>query len=142
MGKITKYMMVMIGLVLLFHFTGLLTQCDEDGLCKTKTPNSALLAFVLDVESIRTSEVYNQVILAIQAIAIVGGVLAGFAINRVELAAIITFTLFAMNLLIDFVYIFVITSQNLNPVFAILLIGPMLAVFVMSMLEWFRGIST
>jgi len=40
MGKLTTYVVVITGLMLLFHFTGLVVQCDADAFCENTTPNS------------------------------------------------------------------------------------------------------
>ncbi len=130
MGKLTKYIIIMSGLVLLFYFSGLLDQ----------TAHSTLLNLLLDPVGLQNTSWVVKAIAAIEGIAVVG-VIVGVAIaGRLELAVLAGFVAFAFNLFWDFVEVFsVIASANL--VIAILFFSPILLLYVVTILEWWRGVN-
>ncbi len=140
MGKLTTYLVIMSGLMLLFYFGGLLpTECGEDGLCEVNTPSGKLLTLLLRPENMRTSTVGDYVIGIIAGLAAVGSlVLGGFLYERLEYAAIASFLVFLIVILWDFIAVFNVIREA-APVLAILFFTPFLLVFTLTILEFMRG---
>jgi len=128
MGKLTTYILVMSGLMLLFYFSGLLDS----------TANSTILNLLLNPESIKTSELDVQVILVLEGL-LVGGIVVGFAAaGNVELGVMGIFAIFMMNMLWDFLRVFS-KVYSINPVMALLLFSPILLLYAVTIIEWWRG---
>ena len=131
MGKFGTYILVMSGLMLLFYFAGITEQ----------TGTTTLLNLLLNPEGFQNTPI------AIKAIAIFTGILAsaivvGFAIaGNVELGVMVAFTTFLFNSLWDFLDVFNKVA-SVNPVIAILIFSPVLLLFVVTTIEWWRGITT
>ncbi len=128
MGKLTTYILVMSGLMLLFYISGLL-----DG-----TPNSVFFDLILNPENIRTSEINIQILLVLEGILALG-IVVGFAIaGNVEFGVMGVFSIFLMNLLWDFLRVFT-KVYSTNPVIALVLFSPILLLYAVTILEWWRG---
>jgi len=131
MGKIATFMAVMGGATLLFYFMGLLQQ----------TPNTVLLNFLLDPVALQDSEWYVKAITVLE-IAAASAILVGAIITtRADLAISAPFAIFMFNLFFDFLAVYSVVAA-INVVFAILLIAPLMLIYVLSIVEWFRGVST
>ncbi len=131
MGKFGTYVVVMSGLMLLFYFTGITEQ----------TGTTTLLNLLLNPEG------FQETPIAIKAIAVLTGILAsvivvGFAIaGNVELGVMVAFTTFLFNSLWDFLAVFNKVAA-VNPVIAVLIFSPLLFLFIVTTIEWWRGVST
>ena len=140
MGKLTTYLVIMSGLMLLFYFGGLLpTECGEDGLCEVNTPSGKLLTILLRPENMRASTLGDWVIGILAGLAVVGSlVLSGLVYERLEYAAIAAFLGFLFVVVWDFIAVFNVVREA-APVLAILLFAPFLLVFILTVLEFMRG---
>ncbi len=131
MGKLTTYMALMTGTIALFYFAGLL-------------PNefvSTLLNTVLNPQSLQNFSLTQQVLLGIGAIAIVGGIFiaAGAALaGNLDLVASAGFIIWLLGISWDFLQIFT-KVNDVSPVFAKLIFGPFFFLFVITIMEWWRG---
>ena len=131
MGKFGTYVVIMSGLMLLFYFTGITEQ----------TGTTTLLNLLLNPEG------FQETPISIKAIAALTGILAsaivvGFAIaGNVELGVMVAFTTFLFNSLWDFLNVFNKVA-SVNPVIAVLIFSPLLFLFVVTTVEWWRGVST
>ena len=131
MGKFGTYVVIMSGLMLLFYFTGITDQ----------TGTTTLLNLLLNPEG------FQETPIAIKAIAVLTGILAsavvvGFAVaGNIELGVMVAFTTFLFNSLWDFLDVFSKVAA-VNPVIAVLIFSPLLFLFVITTVEWWRGVST
>ena len=131
MGKFGTYIIVMSGLMLLFYFTGLTEQ----------TGTTTLLNLLLNPEAFQDTPI------AIKATAVLTGILAsaivvGFAVaGNIELGVMVAFTTFLFNSMWDFLDVFNKVA-SVNPVIAILIFSPLLFLFIVTTIEWWRGITT
>ncbi len=64
-----------------------------------------------------------------------------FVSGKPELALVGPFAIFFFNLGWDILFVIVEVSKE-NPVLAILIFSPLLLVFITTIIEWWRGIST
>lgn len=128
MGKLTTYILIMSGLMVLFYFTGLLEN----------TGSSTLLGMLLDPAGYKTSSLNTQILLVLTGIATAGIIVIGIVTHNVELALMGTLAIWILNLLWDFVAVFNKVYSS-NPVIAILLFSPILFLFGVTVVEWWRG---
>lgn len=128
----------MTGLMLLFYFTGLIQDCTGDGLCENTTPNSQLLNLALNPQSIRESSLGVKILLSIEGLALIGAAVLALFYSRIELAILSTVAIYLFNLLFDFIAVYN-TVREAHPVFAILLFAPLMVVYAITVIEWWRG---
>jgi len=131
MGKFGSYVVMMSGLVLLFYVMGIIDQ----------TPNSTLLKLLLSPADFQNSALSVKAIVAIELI-LASAIVVGFAVaGNIELGVMVSFTIFLFNTLWDFISVYSsIASYNL--ILGTLLFSPLIMLFVVTMLEWWRGITT
>jgi len=124
--------------MLLFHFAGLLTECDGDGLCTSSTPNSLLFNFLVNPEHASDSTLWTKIGLALTGVSAALVLGAGLYINNVELAVMGPIAVFLLTMLWDFVAVFSRVRES-SPVLSILLFGPLMLLFIITILDWWRG---
>ena len=131
MGKFGTYVIMISGLMLLFYFTGLTDQ----------TGTTTLLNLLLNPEEFQNTPI------SIKATAVLTGILAsaivvGFAVaGNIELGVMIAFTTFLFNSLWDFIDVYSKVA-SVNPPLAILIFSPLFFLFIITIVEWWRGVST
>ena len=131
MGKFGTYVIMMSGLMLLFYFTGLTNQ----------TGTTTLLNLLLNPEEFQNTPI------AIKATTVLTGILAsaivvGFAVaGNIELGVMVAFTTFLFNSLWDFIDVYSKVA-SVNPPLAILIFSPLFFLFVITIVEWWRGLVT
>ena len=138
MGKLITYIIMMSGLMLLFHFTGLTQECGDDGMCEATTPSGQLLNLIIKPEEISLSTLKNNVELAVAGVGAVLIIAAGVFIGNVELAVMGSLSIYLISLLLDFFVVFNKIRET-NPVFAVLFFGPIIFVYILVVAEWWRG---
>jgi len=139
MGKLSTYIIVMTGLMLLFYFGGILDECDDDGLCKHTTASSALLNLLLKVESWQHMGIWTQLVLALEGLIAGGGIIAiGVITRNWEMAVRAPITVWIANLLWDFITIFTKVAV-VNVYLALLFFAPVMLLFLVTVVEWWGG---
>jgi hypothetical protein len=133
-NKMTIYIMVIIGIDLLFYYTGLL-----EG-----TGTSALLDLVMNPTSITSQPFWVIVKVAIAAIATAGIFIGALMYNRVDLVAIGAMIIPLFNILWDITKVFTkLTSINPDYTpFIILIFSPILFLLIITVVEFWRGIES
>ena len=128
MGKFATYIMMMSGLTLLFYFTGLLGE----------TANSTLLNLLLNPENIASTSFTTAILTAILGISTVGVIAIGLVTGNIELAIMSPVAAYMLALGWDFVSVAqVVIAQD--KVIGILLFAPILLLYVITIIEWWRG---
>jgi hypothetical protein len=120
----------MTGAMAIFHYLGLIPGGS--------TP-SLLLDLVLNPQNLQTSELYTQIRLAIAAVALVG-ISIGIIIGKADQAVVAGVALYLLTLGMDFVALFTVVNAA-APVFAVLLCGPLLIMYLFTVVEWWRGMN-
>ena len=128
MGKLTTYLIIMSGLMLLFYFTGLLQD----------TGNSTLLTLLLNPEDLQDSGFKIQVFLVLEGIAAVAVIAIGVITGNLELAVMAPFAIYLFNLGWDFLKVFTVVAEA-NPVFGTLIFAPVLLLYGVAIVEFWRG---
>ena len=128
MGKMTKYVLFLSVVLLLFHFGGLV----ED------TPLSILIGLLLNPKSIVTSNLYTLVIAAIVAVATVGIIIGSLATTRTELVVKAGVVEFLVIIGWDLISIFNVLAL-MNVALATLIISPLIIIYFMTAIEWWMG---
>lgn len=145
MAKIATYIMVMAGLVLLFHFTGLTNECGEDGLCTLTSPTSILLNMALSPEEISLSNLLGDLSFISKIAASLAGVAIGVAIlaglyQRPDIAIFAGIVALLVTFGADFLSVFN-RLREVNPYIAILVFGPIMILYMLTVIEWWRGMG-
>ncbi len=131
MGKFGTYLMIMGGLTLLFYFTGLLPETSE----------SPLLNILLSPTDLQTSDLSLKAVITIEGI-LASAIVVAFAVaGNIELGVMVGFSIFLFNRIFDFIGVFS-TVNAVNPVLATLIFSPLIFVAVVTLIEWWRGVTT
>lgn len=155
MGKLITYNIIMVGLVGLFYFTGLLTDCknadgtacvgDEECMCIGRTPNSIILNLILKPANWQPTgsnvdiTFFSKALLLLEGItALALSVITALALRDARLALVGPFAIYLFNLLWDFIAL--ITKVNsIHPLLAVvvsLTLLPLLIPYTISVVEW------
>lgn len=130
MGKLVTYMFLMIGIVLLLNLGGFIQD----------TPNNTLLNLALNPENTQNTNIY---LLIVGLVGTVGGiaivVLGG--VTKTDFLVMAGLILPLFNIGWDFLIVFQ-TLSDINPVVALLALSPIFYVYIITVIEWWRGIST
>jgi len=124
MGKITTYILMMSGLVLLFYFAGVVE------------PTNPLFKLVFSPETMTLSDIYLTVIGGIATGLAV--ITVGFITKSLELAAMTAVVPAVLAVLWGFIDVYNALA-GVNRVIATLIFGPILLLFILSMIDWWRG---
>jgi len=133
MGYMKEYMIIIIIICLVFHLTG--------ALAESGTPNSLVFRAILNPEIMRTSTFYITIFLligaAIAASAVAG---AGFGLVSKPPEFFYFATMFYLFIAFgwDLIGIFGVLN-NVNTPLAILSISPFLIIYILTAVEWVRG---
>lgn len=130
MSRMLTFVAVMAGIVLLFNITGLVSG----------TPNSALMNFVLEPQSFQSSTLFVKVVLAMQAAAGIGAIFVGFRTQSLTLVASTTFTIFLLNILVDFIVVYSVLAAEV-PWLALVIFGPLMIMYVVTAFDFWRSVS-
>lgn len=126
--KLTTYIIIMSGLVLLFYFAGILGD----------TPNSVLLNLLLSPEGLATNSFSVAVVAVLSGIAAIVSIVIGATVGNIELVLKGPFALYILNLMWDFLSVYNQVAAA-NPVIATLLFAPVLILFGVTIVEWWSG---
>lgn len=130
MAKLMTFLFLMIGIVLLFHFGGLIEN----------TPNSTLIQIALNPESISSSNIYLTIIGLLTTVGAIAIIVIG-AVTKTDFIIFASLILPLLSLGWDFLVIFNVFAA-INLFIALLIMSPIFIVYVLTVLEWWRGIST
>lgn len=128
MNKAYTYLFIMSGIMLVFYFAGLSTEAGT------------LLSYLLEPENLNSTSMWITIVSAIGA-ASVAGLIVGISTRNVELAAAAPIALFLLTLGFDFIKIFIYMA-SLNSVLAILFFSPLMLLYPLTILEFWRGRDT
>ena len=130
MGKLTTYLVVMLGVTALFYFFGLIEN----------TGANLLLNLILDPASIASTKLYTVITTAVTAI--VGVAVSIFAGKEKSDFAITSLIITALlNLGWSFFSVFQKVADA-SYILAILIVGPFIALWFFTVIEWWRGVDT
>lgn len=123
MGKFTTFVMVMSGLTLLFYITGLI-------------PSNPLITLLFNPQNMSTSSFYITILATIATS--VSAIIIGFVTKNLELAAMTAFVPIIAALLWGFIDVYN-SMAAVNRIISILIIGPTLFMFTITLLDYWRG---
>ena len=130
MGKLIRMISILIFIDLLFIITGQLT---------LNSPTSAIIQAILDPANIQSSQLWTLLIISgISILSLTTAVVVGIVTRNLEFFFFVTISLGFATLVGDFVTIFVHLA-SFNIVLATLIMGPIIILFVFTVLEWLRG---
>ena len=130
MGKLIQFVSILVFIDILFIVTG------QNILF---SPTSAIINAILDPTNIETSQWFVLIITGgISTLAIVGSVVLGIVTRNVEFFFFVAIAVGLSTLIGDFVGIFLYLA-SFNILFATITIGPLMILFLLTILEWLRG---
>lgn len=130
MGKLTTFMFLMGGIILLAYFFGLVQN----------TPTATLLNILLNPSGFQDSAFYTKLILAIETAIIVGATVFSIT-QRSDFPLIALLIIPILNFGWDFMSIYQKVNIS-NSYIATLIFSPFIIVFVLTVVEWWRGVDT
>ena len=129
MGKLTTYIIIMSGLMILFYFAGLLPE---------STVSNSLLTMLLDPNALSESPIGLDSKELLAGI-IAGGIIIGaLMIANVELGIMAIFVVSLSAFMWDFSSVFNRVYAE-NPVIAILVFSPIMFLMIITLIEFWRG---
>ena len=138
MSKLITMVGIMTGLMLLFYFTGLIQEQTDEGNCEGQTPNSKLLNILLQPQCMKDSTIGRKAVLVVGSVAGVLVIAAALFIPNIELAIMGSLAIYFLTLLWDFMVVFQKVWES-SPVFAILFFGPLMFIFIIVIIDRWRG---
>ena len=134
MGKMTTYILIMSGIMVLMYYGGLIDGGDT------------LLTLLLNPQNISFSSFFTDKIVAvIEGLAGATIAVALVASGKPELGAMSILAIYLGDLGFNFVKVFVKLSSmgggNYIPL-AVMLFAPLLVLFGLTIAEWWRGVTT
>lgn len=126
-----NYVALMVGLTILFYFTGLLEN----------TASSTLLNLMLDKSAYQATALGIKFLAMLTGVSLAGVFLGVFLGTNVKTIAVSVFTIFLLSLLWDFGAV-LIKVVSINPVYGILLFSPFMFLFIVAATEWWGFVSS
>jgi len=132
MGKFTTYVLIMTGLLLIFHLFGVIEQGT--------TPNSQLLQILIEPENLSFGSFFQDyiVLTLTTGAGLAAGIVLGFITKNAELTVMISLATYLGTVLWDFLAVYQsIASQN--EVLALIFFAPLMFLFGITLVDWWRG---
>jgi len=126
MGRATSYTILMTGFAVLFYYTGL-------------SGSSSLVQYLVNPQSMTSFQVVALIGSAILSSA--SGIAIGIFTKNAELAVMTAIVPVLFGLLWDFILVFNAIS-SINTVLAVLFMGPVLFLYWMTLVDWWRGATS
>lgn len=130
MGRLTTMILIMSGIMLLFYFLGLIQN----------TITSSILNFLLNPETFNTSPLWIKIVAGVEGIVGLFTTIVGL-VQKNDLIVSIPVALFLLNLIFDFLSLFTVLYAA-STILAVMIFGPLTLVYILTVYEWWRGIST
>ena len=134
MGKLTTYLMIVTGILVLFHYSGIIG-ADE---------GSAILSYATNPTNLRNLDISDIIEIAIQGAVASAISIVAIASGHLELAMMSAVAIFFWNLLTDMLIVYnkiVAVNANYTPIAVILIAVPFI-VLLLVIVDWWRGRDT
>lgn len=150
MGKLTTYLIMMLGITALFYFSGLTVDCEDesgarctggaDCLCVSRAPSSTLLNLVLHSQNTENS-LYSKISLGLLGITTLGLLAVSILYRNIKLAVLSPIAMYLLAFIGDFVTVIskIWSVYPLVSVMVILVISPLLIHYIVTIIEWWSG---
>lgn len=132
MGKFGIYLGVSSGIMVIFYFAGLLEN----------TASSGLLQLLLDPISFQSSSLVSKIGAAVTGVGIVAAISVGILTRNLDLVATGPVAILIFNLGWDFIAVVSVISSRVNPILAVIIFSGLFYMWVVTVIEWWRGITT
>lgn len=132
MGKLVRYLTMIIFIDLLFLLTGQFA---------IVAPGSFILGAILDPSGIESSVLFISIAAAIGFVGAAGGVATLTGSNPRDSVLFSAFALLMLALALDYVaiYVYLISLGTAATVLGSVILAPLIIMFVFSVIEWQRG---
>ncbi len=123
MSKITKYVLIMSGVSILFYFAGLIE-------------GNSLLNLLFNPEDMTQLAIWSTILTSVLSTAT--GVVIGITTRNIELAVMTAFLPVIVGFLWEFINVFKVLA-SFNAALALLVLAPILLLFFIDMLDYWRA---
>lgn len=132
-SKMTIYMIMMSGITLLLYYGGMITNSNNI---------ATLLNALLNIDTVSPISLYTYAKGTIAIVAVIG--ISASLLFRPDLAITAALTMFILDLGLGFVEVFAKLGSfgGIFSVLAVLLFSPLILLFFLTVMEWWRGIVT
>lgn len=156
MGKLTTYLLIISGIMLLMYFSGFVSinECSNTAYftkdsCETaggtwKNTN-ALLTLLLDPQNVGLSDFFDDVWDVLNLVGLLGILITSIVSRNPDYAIFGGAAIAIFNLGITFIGVFVALDASSNHAYTpilILLFSPLILLFLVTIMEWYRGVTT
>lgn len=128
MGKFTTYLLIMSGLMLMFYFTGLIPSGN----------GHTLLDILLHPDQMPAITLATLIKNALLGTGLITAIAVGFYTKNYELAFLAPIALFIIDMMWGFLPV-IQKVYSVSPVLAVLLFGPVMFIFLITGVDWWRG---
>jgi len=128
MGKMTTFVIMFIGITLLFHLFGIITFSESH----------TLLGLAFRPDNLAGSDLYSKTLLGLQGLGIIVTIIVGFVSKNFQLAIKGPIAVILLGVLMDFTQVYIKVKAENEPI-AILLFGPLMILLLMTTADWLFG---
>lgn len=131
MGKLVQMMMILVVIDILFLVTGQLGQTS---------PSAFMINLISDPTNITASQFWNVLISGggITTLLATTGVIIGALISATNIIIFLPMGIILASLIGDYVTLFLTLSSH-NPVFATIVMVPLMVAYIITVIEWIRA---
>lgn len=131
MGKLVQMMIILVVIDILFLVTGQLGQ---------GSPSAFMINMILDPANITASQFWNVLISGggITTLLATTGVIIGALLSATNIIIFLPMGIILANLIGDYVTLFLNLNSH-NPVFATIVMVPLMVAYVITVVEWIRA---
>ena len=129
MGKITTYLAIMSFVVLGFHYAGIVQN----------TPVGWFLTAIKNLAGFSNNSFYTTLTAVLATFGGATIIIGAFAGSKIEQGATIAFTTLLLTLAWELIAIWNVLQDSMGEMFSTLLISPIVVIYVLTVLEWWRG---
>lgn len=126
MGKFTTYFLLAGLVMIMFHLGGVLGNTNS------------FLGILLDPSSFNLTNPFNIIVATLSGVGLAAGVIIGFVTKDIRSAVMVPVTIFFLALFWDFLIVYNIIA-GVNKPLALLFIGPVLFIFSLISIDFWRG---
>lgn len=130
MGKLTNYIMIMTGTILIFYIAGFIPK-----------DSNSLLTLLLEANNITNLTIGQKVLLFLSGASVPSSIIIGFLTKDFRYAIAGPFAVYLLNLMLAFLDVYKVLYAA-SPIFAMIMLGSYIFLFYVTIVEWLLGQDT
>ncbi len=128
MSKMITFLLITLGVLILFHYTGIIQEGE----------GSVLLNYALHPQNIRNLDLSSMIVLSIATLGGIGAIALSIYSGNPELIIMSGIALFMWNLVLDMLVIYNKIASTSTELAVIIFAAP-IVVFLIVIIDWWRG---